>query len=84
MLWALVIAAAAGFYAYYRHSLHRHPTRPCRSCGGKGQHFDKIWKRASGRCHSCNGRGYHPRLGLRIFSGETYRAIRAGRHDKNY
>lgn len=66
--WAAITAA---LWAYYLWSCFRHPYIPCRTCKGKGRHFDPMFKRAFRPCHACNGGGQKRRIGAVILRRGT-------------
>jgi hypothetical protein len=57
----LIIAVVAAV-AYYV-SLHLHPDRDCRTCGGTGRHRGWLFLWTRRQCRDCAGQGRHRRLG---------------------
>jgi hypothetical protein len=58
---ALVIAVVAAVVYYL--SLHFHPDRDCRTCGGTGRHRGWVFLWTRRQCRECAGQGRHRRLG---------------------
>jgi hypothetical protein len=80
----LLAGAAAVIAVVYVVSLYVSPYTRCGRCRGRQQHDDRIWKGAFGLCWACGGSGRKPRLGVRLLRPATYKAIRSGRHKRNY
>jgi hypothetical protein len=57
----LVIAIIAAVVYYI--SLHLHPDRDCRTCGGTGRHRGWVFLWTRRQCTDCAGQGRHRRLG---------------------
>jgi len=51
----------------YLISLHLHPNRKCRPCGGTGRHAGTVFRYSTRQCTSCGGNGRRARLGLHVF-----------------
>jgi hypothetical protein len=58
---ALIVAVVAALAYYF--SLHLHPDRDCRTCGGSGRHRGWLFSWTRRQCTDCAGQGRHRRLG---------------------
>ncbi|MGH3165128.1 MAG: hypothetical protein ACRDN0_04430 [Trebonia sp.] len=58
----VVIAAAAIAFGWWRVSVRRWPTTPCRRCGGTGRNPGSTSRRW-GPCPKCGGNGRRKRYG---------------------
>lgn len=65
-LWITALLGGLGYVI----SLRLHPYRPCRSCNA-GRRWGEVFRRSFSLCGKCGGTGRAPRLGVRIFFGET-------------
>jgi hypothetical protein len=57
------LVAAVGAAVVYYFSLHLHPDRDCRTCGGTGRHRGWVFLWTRRQCRDCAGQGRHRRLG---------------------
>lgn len=61
-----LLFAAGGFLCYWL-SLHRHPFRTCRRCGGTGRHQGLMFPWSFRACTNCGGQSRHRRWGVQLF-----------------
>jgi hypothetical protein len=61
----LLFAGGAG--VCYWLSLHRHPFRVCRRCGGTGRHRGTMFRWSHRACTACGGSPRHRRWGVQLF-----------------
>jgi hypothetical protein len=67
MLAAVYFVPALG--VCYLMSLHRHPRRVCRACGGTGRHRAAMFWWGDRACTKCAGSPRHRRWGVQLFHG---------------
>src|SRR5579864_6006593 len=60
---------AVGLAVFYLISLHRHPRRVCRACGGTGRHKAAMFWWADRACTKCGGSPRHRRWGVQVIHG---------------
>jgi hypothetical protein len=79
--FALIIAVIAAVIYYF--SLHLHPDRDCRTCGGTGRHRGYVFLWTRRQCRDCAGQGRHRRLGnIILHPNRDVLAERAGNRAK--
>lgn len=57
----------AGAFLSYWVSIHRHPFRTCRACGGTGRHRGAMFPWSFRACTVCGGQSRHRRWGVQLF-----------------
>lgn len=56
-------------------SLHRHPRRVCRGCGGTGRHRGAMFWWGDRQCTKCAGSPRHRRWGVQLFHGASGKQV---------
>jgi hypothetical protein len=66
LLGTAALFVGGGFVPYWI-SLHRHPFRVCRKCGGTGRHNGTMFWWSHRACTACGGSPRHRRWGVQAF-----------------